>query len=202
MLDYADLVAINKYEKRGGEDALRDVRKQVQRNRKHWDTTPEEMPVFGTIASQFNDDGVTALYRALLEAVSTKTGRHWQSRLAKPAGRVSSSKTIIIPPARTRYLAEVSETVRAYHRQSAEQAAAVRTHWHLTETVKTLAGEQAEAKADTERLITRLQAEIEAAHNRIGAETHGLLAEWEAIRQAYNRQELVYRVRGRNCACR
>ena len=75
MLDYADLVVVNKYEKRGGEDAVRDVRKQVQRNREAWTTKPEDLPVFGTIASKFNDDGVTAFYLALMDAVKEKGRR-------------------------------------------------------------------------------------------------------------------------------
>ncbi len=115
MLDFADIVVVNKFEKRGGEDAVRDVRKQVQRNRNAFETAPEEMPVYGTIASKFNDDGVTALYHGLLDAITAKTGVAFASQLPRPATRISSSKTIIIPPERTRYLAEIAETVRHYH---------------------------------------------------------------------------------------
>ena len=98
MLDYADLVVINKFEKRGGEDAVRDVRKQIQRNRNMWESSPEEMPVFGTIASKFNDDGVTALYLAVLEAIQKKTGITLKSERVSLSGKTSTSKTIIIPP--------------------------------------------------------------------------------------------------------
>ena len=112
MLDFADLVVINKYEKRGGEDAVRDVRKQVQRNRKAWDKLPEEMPVYGTIASKFNDDGVTALYHAIMDTLTEKTGINFDSNLPRTETRISTSKTIIIPPERTRYLAEIADTVR------------------------------------------------------------------------------------------
>ena len=113
MLDFADLVVVNKFEKRGGEDAVRDVRKQVQRNRMVFDRMPDDMPVFGTIASKFNDDGVTA-------AVPCPSGHHqrknrrgfFDSSLPRPDSKQSSSKTIIIPPERTRYLAEIAETVR------------------------------------------------------------------------------------------
>ncbi len=83
MLDYADIVVVNKYEKRGGEDAVRDVRKQVQRNRTAWDTPADEMPVYGTIASKFNDDGVTALYHALLDTIADKTQVRFRSQSAK-----------------------------------------------------------------------------------------------------------------------
>ena len=139
MLDYADLVAVNKFEKRGGEDAVRDVRKQVQRNRATFQDSPEEMPVFGTIASKFNDNGVTALYRALLDRIEAKTGRRFESGLPRPDGRCSTSKTIIIPPERTRYLSEISDSVRAYHRRTEEQADAARRAWHLEEAARALA---------------------------------------------------------------
>jgi methylmalonyl-CoA mutase len=133
MLDFADLVVVNKFEKRGGEDAVRDVRKQVQRNRMVFDRPPEDMPVFGTIASKFNDDGVTALYHALLDTIKEKTGVAFESGLPRPDTKQSTSKTIIIPPERTRYLAEIAETVRTYHRETESQADAMRRVWHLEE---------------------------------------------------------------------
>ena len=102
MLDFADLVVVNKFEKRGGEDAVRDVRKQVQRNRMVFDRYADDMPVFGTIASKFNDDGVTALYHALLDTIKEKTGVAFESSLPRPDTKQSTSKTIIIPPERTR----------------------------------------------------------------------------------------------------
>ncbi|MGD9275418.1 MAG: cobalamin-dependent protein, partial [Desulfobacterales bacterium] len=160
MLDFADLVVVNKFEKRGGEDAVRDVRKQVQRNRNAWNKTPEEMPVFGTIASKFNDDGVTALYRALLDAITEKTGVTLGSSLPRPESRTSTSKTIIIPPERTRYLAEIADTVRRYHQQTAAQAEAIRKSWHIDEVNKLLGNEPAE-------LVTRLTEEASAARENI-----------------------------------
>ena len=111
MLDFADLVVVNKYEKRGSEDAVRDVRKQVRRNRKAFDQPVEAMPVYGTIANKFNDDGVTALYHGLLERLEATTGHPWPSCRSKPKENVSSSKTIIIAPQRIRYLSEISDTV-------------------------------------------------------------------------------------------
>ena len=115
MLDFADLVAVNKFEKRGSEDAVRDVRKQVQRNRNDFGRPAEQMPVFGTIAAKFNDDGVTALYHALLGQIREKMSQPWQSRLPKPEINMSTSKTIVIPPQRTRYLSDIAQTVRRYH---------------------------------------------------------------------------------------
>ncbi|MBL7207680.1 MAG: cobalamin-dependent protein, partial [Desulfobacterales bacterium] len=91
MLDYADLVVVNKYEKMGGEDAVRDVRKQIQRNRNAWDKLPEDMPVFGTIASKFNDDGVTALYHSILTTIADKTGIKFNSNIKKPKTKTSCS---------------------------------------------------------------------------------------------------------------
>ncbi|MBW2193588.1 MAG: methylmalonyl-CoA mutase family protein, partial [Deltaproteobacteria bacterium] len=195
MLDFADLIAVNKFEKRGGEDAVRNVRKQVQRNRKAWDRSPDEMPVFGTIASKFNDDGVTALYHAVIDGLAEKTGVQFETHLPRSETRTSTSKTIIIPPERTRYLSEIADTVRAYHRQTDTQAEAVRNVWHLKETVHMFAKD--EGKADTSEVLDRLKAEIVGAENRVALETSRLLEEWEEIKQTYQKDELVYQVRNR-----
>lgn len=192
MLDFADLVAVNKFEKRGSEDALAHVRKQVQRNRKAFDRRPEEMPVYGTIASKFNDDGVTALYHALLDAIAEKTGVRFASRLPRPAGKHSSSKTIIIPPERVRYLGEIAETVRAYHRRTAEQMEALRRRWHLSEALAAIGTGE-----DTAGLVARLRAELARAEEAIDPETRRLEQEWEEIRRVYTGDELAYRVRDR-----
>ena len=196
MLDYADLVVVNKYEKRGGEDALRDVRKQVQRNRNAFDRSAEEMPVFGTIASKFNDDGVTALYHALFDAVAEKTGVRFESRLPRPEGRASGSKTIIIPPERTRYLAEIAETVRDYHAETEAQADALRQVWHLKATAEALGGDEA-LSGETDQLIARLKAEIEKSEADLRAETRKLVDEWAAVADQYRGEEIVYTVRDR-----
>ena len=145
MLDFADLIVINKYEKRGGQDAVREVRKQVQRNRKAWNRSPQEMPVYGTIASKFNDDCVTALYHAVMDELAEKTGIRFTSTLPGPNPRTSTSKTTIIPPERSRYLAEISETVRSYHRRTKEQADALRKAWHLKETATAISADDLQA---------------------------------------------------------
>ncbi len=134
MLDFADIVAVNKYEKQGSEDALRDVRRQMQRNRKAFDAPLEKMPVFGTIASKFNDDGVTALYHSLLDTIREKTGARFETSLTRPSTACSTSRSIIIPAERTRYLSEIAETVRDYHRRTGQQAEALRREWHLAES--------------------------------------------------------------------
>ncbi len=126
MLDFADFVAINKFDRRGAQDALRDVRKQFQRNREAWTTPPDEMPVFGTMASRFNDDGVTALYHALTVRLAEQGLALAPGRLAVPATRQSTAQNAVVPAARTRYLAEIAETVRAYHAWADAQAQVAR----------------------------------------------------------------------------
>ncbi len=195
MLDFADLIVVNKFEKRGGDDAVREVRKQVQRNRGEWDRLPEDMPVFGAIASKFNDDGVTALYQAVLAGIAEKTGVHFDSNLPRPETHTSTSKTIIVPPERTRYLAEIAETVRAYHRRTSEQAEAVRRHWHLQQTAATL--EEAGEPHDTADILDRLKEETAKAEQELDEETRQLLRKWPEMKEAYSGNEFVYKVRDR-----
>ena len=194
MLDFADLVVINKFEKRGAEDAVRDVRKQVQRNRTAFEKPPEEMPVFGTIASKFNDDGVSALYHAILDAIRDKLGVIYDSTLPRPAGQVSSSKTIIIPPERTRYLAEIAATVRQYHRHTEDQKGSVRRLWHLEQTLDMV--HQGGSPEDGDALLARLKEEVEKARQTVEPATIELLSSWDNIKQCYSQDELVYQVRG------
>ena len=195
MLDFADIVVVNKFEKRGGEDAVRDVRKQVQRNRNAFEIPPEEMPVYGTIASKFNDDGVTALYHGLLDQIKAKTGVAFASHLPRPETKISSSKTIIIPPERTRYLAEIAETVRHYHARTDHQAQALRRVWHLEETARVLSSDLPD---DTrEALLAQLKEETTKARQALDPETAALVNGWAETQNAYQQDELVYEVRGR-----
>jgi isobutyryl-CoA mutase len=195
MLDYADLIVINKYEKRGSEDAMRDVRKQVQRNRMAFDKRPEDMPVFGTIASKFNDDGLTALYHALLETIEEKTEVSFSSTIPRTNTKHSTSKTIIIPPDRTRYLSEITDTVRAYHARTERQAEAVRRVWHLEETAQALSA--VETDDEPTELIARLKKEIAKSEEQLERETLRTLKQWEEIKAAYTKDELVYNVRNK-----
>ncbi len=195
MLDYADITVVNKFEKRGGEDAVRDVRKQVQRNRNAFEKAPEEMPVYGTIASKFNDDGVTALYHGLLDTIAAKTGETLASNLPRTDVRMSSSKTIIIPPERTRYLAEIADTLRRYHTRTEEQADALRRVWHLEEAAGVLAAGQPEDEAATRP--GPLKDEIDHSRQALASETQTLIDAWRQTRQAYQQDELVYQVRDR-----
>jgi methylmalonyl-CoA mutase len=147
MLDFAEFVAINKFDRKGAADALRDVAKQVLRNREAFTTKPEQMPVFGTMASRFNDDGVTALYQALLPRLAGLGLAVQPGRLPVAATRHSTQQTPIVPPARSRYLAEIADSVRAYKRQAREQAALAREIQQLRAAARMLA----EGKPDKPR---------------------------------------------------
>jgi len=138
MLDFADFVAINKFDRKGAQDALRDVAKQVQRNREAWTVPTEHMPVFGTQASRFNDDGVTALYQGLLPKLTELGLKIATGTLAPVNVRFSSGRNAIVPPARSRYLAEIADTVRGYHRRVEKQVIVARERQQLTEAKRLL----------------------------------------------------------------
>ena len=134
MLDFADFVAINKFDRKGAEDALRDVRKQYQRNRQLFSKPTEEMPVFGTQASRFNDDGVTALYQAIAPKLAAHGFKPAPGALPAIATKASTSKTAIVPPARGRYLAEIADAVRGYKRHASEQSRVARERQQVAAT--------------------------------------------------------------------
>ncbi|GIV53228.1 MAG: hypothetical protein KatS3mg038_3749 [Candidatus Kapaibacterium sp.] len=129
MIDYADLIAINKFDKRGALDALRDVRKQYQRSHGLWSSPLETMPVFGTIASQFNDEGTNALYRAFIELARSRFGLEWTTDVEHTSP--VSTRMTIIPPERSRYLAEIVETNKRYDADVERQAALARRLYQL-----------------------------------------------------------------------
>ena len=133
MLDFADLVAINKFDKRGAKDALRDVKKQYMRNNNLWETPQDELPVFGTIASQFNDPGMNSLYKAVMDKLVEKTHADLSSTFE--ISKEMSEKIFVIPPARTRYLSEISETNRAYDLKSQEQVKVAQTLYGIFKTI-------------------------------------------------------------------
>ncbi len=198
MLDFADFVAINKFDRKGAHDALRDVRKTVQRNRKRFAQAPEDMPVFGTMASRFNDDGVTALYQALAPRLVEIGLKRAPGRLPLVATRQSTQQTVVIPPQRGRYLAEIAETVRAYRRHAGEQAQLAREVQQLRETVRMLAADSTE-KHGARDTVERLAAAREA---RLDARARKLLDMWPAMRKAYSGDEYVVKIRGREVRTR
>ncbi len=193
MLDYADIIVVNKFEKKGSDDAIRDIRKQVQRNRKAWDTRPEEFPVYGTIASKFNDDGVTALYYGVIRQLQAKAGFQLVPLWPEPKDKISSSKTIVIPPEKMRYLSEIADTIRTFHRKTATQAQTARNAWHLRQSSSLIAES---AGAGTAALTEQLDKEAGRYSRMLDKEAEELLGSWEAIREAYSAEELIYSVRG------
>ena len=190
MLDFADFVAINKFDRKGADDALRDVRKQVQRNRDAFGARPEDMPVFGTIAARFNDDGVTALYQAVAAKLAGKGLTLRPGRLAKPTTKVSSGASAIVPPQRSRYLAEIAETVRGYHAYAEAQSRLARERQHLL-FAKDALGQAAATELD--RLIDA---------RKLDPRAQKLLDSWPDTVKAYAGDEQVVRVREREIRTR
>lgn len=144
MLDFADVIALNKFDKRGALDALRDIKKQYQRNHQLWDQKPEDMPVFGTIASQFNDPGTNQLYKRVMDKIVEKTKAPFQSTFT--VTQEMSDKVFVIPPNRTRYLSEISENNRTYDAWVTEQSTVAEKLFALTRTIESLNETQGEIK--------------------------------------------------------
>ncbi|MDX1595245.1 MAG: methylmalonyl-CoA mutase family protein, partial [Gammaproteobacteria bacterium] len=190
MLDFADVVAINKFDRKGADDALRDVSKQLQRNRGAFDTPVDAMPVFGTIAARFNDDGVTALYHALRERLAEKgLAIEAEGKLAPVDVRASSVRTAIIPPARVRYLADIAETVRDYHAKVEAQATIARRRQQLAATRELLEAEGRPTE-DVERLREAAEAELDPHARK-------LIDMWPKVRESYAGDEYVVKIRDR-----
>ncbi|HJY13367.1 MAG TPA: GTP-binding protein, partial [Flavobacterium sp.] len=138
MLDFADLVALNKFDKRGALDAIRDVKKQYQRNHNLWDKNPDEMPVFGTIASQFNDPGMNTLYKAIMDKIVEKTSSDLKSTFE--ITREMSEKIFVIPPHRTRYLSEIAENNRSYDESALSQQKVAQKLYGIFKTIESVSG--------------------------------------------------------------
>ncbi|HET7730198.1 MAG TPA: fused isobutyryl-CoA mutase/GTPase IcmF [Usitatibacter sp.] len=194
MLDFADFVAINKFDRKGAEDAMRDVRKQYQRNRELFGQPPDEMPVYGTQASRFNDDGVTALYQAIAKRLAQAGLALEPGRLPPVAVKASTRGRSIVPPERVRYLADIATALRDYHRQAHEQAKIARERQSLR-TARALfegAGQPAQA---FEPLIAAKEAEL-SPHAR------KLLDLWPKTVELYGRDEYVVRIRDKEVRTR
>ena len=191
MLDFAEFVAINKFDRKGSLDALRDVSKQVQRNKEAWTTPADQMPVFGTMAARFNDDGVTALYQALLprlQALGLKTA---VGSLPKVAVRHSTNQTPVVPAARTRYLAEISDTVRGYKARARAQATLAREIQQLRASARMLS-EGNPAKVRAVEAVSGLAALREESQ---GSPERKLLEQWPEMQKAYAGEEYVVKIR-------
>jgi len=187
MLDFGDVIAINKFDRKGAEDALRDVAKQVQRNRGLFGVAPETMPVFGTIAAHFNDDGVTALYHALTARLAEAGLALQQGRFPPATTRFSTNQANLIPPARHRYLAEISDAVRGYHRETGAQVQRARELQALR-IAKGVAAREGQTLPDFETLIAK-------AENALSVDARKSLASWPQTVADYAGREHVVRVR-------
>jgi methylmalonyl-CoA mutase len=193
MLDFAELVAINKFDRKGAADALRDVSKQVQRNREAFDRSPDAMPVFGTMASRFNDDGVTALYHALAERLAVHGLAPGGGRLPAVTTRHSTQRTPILPPARVRYLADIADVVRHYKQRARDQAALAREIQQLREAARMLTV----GKPDKPRAAEAAISLAEEREARLDPQARKLLAQWPDMQRAYGGDEYVVKIRDR-----
>ncbi len=191
MLDFAEFVAINKFDRKGASDALRDVAKQVQRNKEAWTTPTEDMPVFGTMAARFNDDGVTALYQALKGRLG-ELGLHLKDGLLPLVKvRFSTNQTPIVPAARTRYLSEISDTVRGYKKRARTQAKLAREIQQLLAAADML-------EIDKPGRAKAAEAARDLAKQReegMGTIERKLLTQWPAMQTAYAGDEYVVKIR-------
>ncbi|MFK5645013.1 fused isobutyryl-CoA mutase/GTPase IcmF [Ornithinimicrobium sp. LYQ121] len=189
MLDFADVVAINKFERRGAMDALRDVGRQMVRNRGAFGKRPEDMPVFGTSAATFNDDGVTALYQHLLGLLAERGLPVREGTLPRVDVRHSSTIRQVVPPTRVRYLSEISETVRGYH-DDTERYAVAATRVQRLESVD----DELAAAGKTDHGVDEL---LESARGDVPAHVRAMQEQWPATVAAYSGDEHVTHSRGR-----
>ena len=196
MLDYADLIAINKFDKRGALDAIRDVKKQYKRNHNLWEAKDEDLPVFGTMASQFNDPGMNSLYRAIIDKINAETGKNWASQFAQR--KDLPEKQYIIPPNRTRYLSEITETIRTYNDWSEKQAEIANKLYGLFQSETAIQENTTLSEEDKTLLLSKLaEVKKEVALNFDG-NNQKILDEWEELVARYKADEFVYQVRGRD----
>ncbi|WP_140626101.1 fused isobutyryl-CoA mutase/GTPase IcmF [Methylibium rhizosphaerae] len=189
MLDFAEYVAINKFDRKGALDALRDVSKQVQRNKEAFGRKPDQMPVFGTMASRFNDDGVTALYQALAPRLAELGLKLAEGRLPRVDTRHSTHQTPVVPAARVRYLAEIADTVRGYKARARGEARLAREVQQLKASARMLsrAGRTEGAPA-----LEDLAAEREG---RLSPDARKLLEQWPQMQKSYSGDEYVVKIR-------
>ncbi|MFC3881568.1 methylmalonyl-CoA mutase family protein [Algoriphagus namhaensis] len=189
MLDFADVIALNKFDKRGALDAIRDVKKQYKRNHNLWETKDEDIPVFGTIASQFNDPGMNQLYRALIAEINKKK-EGWVSTFELTAGQ--SEKIYIIPPARTRYLSEITEINRNYDAWVEEQREIAQKLYSIQKSIETIQNSQV---ADVDRLVKELQEVYAQVELDFDPKNKKWLEEWGEEAQRYSDDYYVFKVR-------
>ncbi len=188
MIDHADLIALNKFDKQGALDALRDVQKQYQRSHGLWDKNPSELPVYGTMASQFNDPGTNTFYCVVIDKLVEKLGLDWQSHF-EITGEMSK-KVYIIPPERVRYLAEVADIGDRYHKYVDKQVDLARKAYRLKGAIELLKSRGKDA-AEMEKLFAELDRELDKDCKEI-------LDTWEEKKKKYADEYFTYQVRGKD----
>jgi len=188
MIDYADLIVINKYERKGSEDALRQVQKQYQRSRGLWDASIDTMPVYGTIASQFNDKGTNSLFAALVARVNEVCGTNWETSYEQFVK--TQKQDVIIPNDRRYYLREITDAVRGYHKKSEQQVDLARRLFQLEGAI-----EAVKEKAPNDALVESLASLAAGVRDELTAESKRILDNWKALKEAYSGDEFVTKVR-------
>jgi len=188
MLDFADLVALNKFDKRGAQDALRDVRKQVKRNQQLWATADEKLPVYGTIASQFNDPGMNRLYREVINKIDQKTGSNLSVKSI--SGLEKSEKIFIIPPHRSRYLSEITETIRQYNQWTKEQKKTAEELQGLQKSIHKLKEHSA-----GDETISELEKIYDSTVLNLDRKNLQILENWEERKKKYSQDTFKFKVR-------
>ena len=190
MLDFADVIALNKFDKRGALDALRDVKKQYQRNHGLWTANVDEMPVYGTIASQFNDPGMNSLYKVIMDKVVERTGADLKSTFE--ITNEMSEKIFVIPPKRTRYLSEISENNRGYDDKAKDQADVADKLYGLHRSIETLKDSSVE---DKDRLIKGLQGSFDKIKLDLDPHNWQMIEQWEEKKKRYSNPVYTFKVR-------
>lgn len=188
MIDFADLIAINKFERKGSEDALRQVQKQYQRSHELWNEPLDKMPVYGTIASQFNDKGTNSLFAALVAKINEKFGFNWKTSYELFVQ--TQKQDVIIPNDRRYYLREIVDTVRNYHKHAAHQVELARKLYQLEGTIS-----QVQQNSPEDALLQSLQSLADSVKNELSAESKRILNNWEKLKEAYSGDEFVTKVR-------
>ncbi|WP_339815377.1 methylmalonyl-CoA mutase family protein [uncultured Imperialibacter sp.] len=190
MLDFADMIAINKFDKRGALDAVRDVKKQYKRNHGLWETPDDQLPVFGTIASQFNDPGMNTLYRKLMDKIVERTGASLTS--TSVSSDELSEKIFIIPPKRTRYLSEITKTIRHYNQWVEDQKGVAQTLYSIKKTIAA-----AKKVGEDKMLGEKLETLFEKTSLDLDPKNLKVVEGWPEKVQQYKNEEYVYTVRGK-----
>ena len=190
MLDFADVIALNKFDKRGALDALRDVRKQYQRNHNLWESKVDDMPVHGTIASQFNDPGMNTLYKVIMDHIDEKTESSLVSNFQ--ITREMSEKIFVIPPERTRYLSEISENNRFYDKWVEQQVEVAEKLQGLQSSIETIGNSELE---DKDRLVKNIQEVFEKEKLNFDPKNWELIQNWDEKKQAFKDPIYEFKVR-------